>query len=429
MHWKAFTTTTLNRSKAHEHTRVSSEEGATEHSGVLFVIEPPHAFCDLGARLFACEPPLSVIPSEDREDEVLLPAGLAFRVLSYEEEKGLRIIKLKQVGRWVSHKIYALQEIRMSDAVEQLQWAIKKHKEAVASARLATDEQSLPAQQKKQEEQKHPQEDVEVEVDANAHRQDAEQKLLEQEQTEPWTPVVDFSSLPRLTSKVIRRAGVAKRLSSHFPSDLAVDPDAIQAAKVVENGETVAPDDHVEHLPTTLRLTVLATDSADTITTGFSFGSTAAGSDTIEASEVNGAFVSCRVTDGTTAAGNNADGSGSGERGDASAESEMALPSIWVPGSYVRSIPWRYLNVTHSWTIDRTVQAFKHKHTAIELMRRRQDEDRYSVYAEARIDLTAACENKARDAVWDEWYELYRAGKGAKENVVGRAHVELAWLP
>eukprot|EP01043_Picozoa_sp_COSAG02_P096701 COSAG02_NODE_32975_length_507_cov_1.129902_1_plen_82_part_00 len=70
MHWAGFSTTTLNRSKAQAITSLASaqgsSEGATESSGVLFVIEPPHAISNLGACLAASDPPLYRQPMKTR---------------------------------------------------------------------------------------------------------------------------------------------------------------------------------------------------------------------------------------------------------------------------------------------------------------------------------------------------------------------------
>jgi hypothetical protein len=420
VHWAGFSTTTLNRSKAHAITSLASaqgsSEGATESSGVLFVIEPPHAISNLGACLAASDPPLSVQTAY--EDEVLLPAGLAFRVVSYEKEDGLRTIKLRHVGRWVSDNIYALKEIAMTDAVARLQQAIKAYKYTVANVGLETGSKSLPGQEKQDEEMQ--------DQDQQAHQK-------QPDQTETWTPTVDFSSLPCLTSKVLRRAAVAKRLSSHFPSDLVADPDAIKAAKGVEIPEAAGLDHEVE--TTTLRLTILTTESADAVTAGFSFGAASAEvahSDNASYGHV-GAFMSCRVTRGASRSSlewalvPSDDDGGSGSGGQSGNRDAELPPSIWVPGPYVRSVPWQYLNITQSLKIENTLTAVERPRATIELLRRRQDEEHYAVYAEATIDFALALANKtSRGAVWDEWYDLYPTGEGAA--AVGRVHVEFAWL-
>ena len=84
----------------------------------------------------------------------------------------------------------------MEDAVEQLQQAIKIHKEAVADATLDADANSPPAQQDKGGERRQEQREQESHGQ-HGSQQDAAQ-LEPHEHAEDWTPVVDFSSLPRL---------------------------------------------------------------------------------------------------------------------------------------------------------------------------------------------------------------------------------------
>eukprot|EP01043_Picozoa_sp_COSAG02_P060686 COSAG02_NODE_7984_length_2757_cov_6.599699_1_plen_492_part_00 len=109
--WKAFTSASTKQEKPREY--------ATDR-GVLFVIEPPHAYPDLGAQIPATEPPLSVYTGTDTEDEVLLPPGSTFRVVSVEYEGALRVITLKHMGTWVSDEVYALPDIAMSRRLSKL---------------------------------------------------------------------------------------------------------------------------------------------------------------------------------------------------------------------------------------------------------------------------------------------------------------------
>ena len=56
----------------------------------------------------------------DTEDEVLLPPGSTFRVVSVEYEGALRVITLKHMGTWVSDEVYALPDIAMSRRLSKL---------------------------------------------------------------------------------------------------------------------------------------------------------------------------------------------------------------------------------------------------------------------------------------------------------------------
>ena len=67
--------------------------------------------------------------------------------------------------------------------------------------------------------------------------------------------------------------------------------------------------------------------------------------------------------------------------------------------------------------------------TTVELLRRRQDEESYTAYAEATLDYTPALANRGTSSVWDEWHDLYPAGQGTSFSAIGRVHVELEWLP
>lgn len=69
------------------------------------------------------------------------------------------------------------------------------------------------------------------------------------------------------------------------------------------------------------------------------------------------------------------------------------------------------------------------QHTTIELLRRRQEEENYTVYAEATMDYASALANRGNNSVWDEWHDLHPVGQEASVRAIGRVHVELAWLP
>jgi hypothetical protein len=155
--WRAFTVVTRG---------VSGQQRAGSHGegGVLFVLEPPHACDNLGANLtsapngtatLAVPVALSAEPEQDSAaltadeyafdatdcgdgasangpasadrgetdptaaasvDQVLLPPGCAFRVLSVEVDEdvgGLHTVRLQHLGAWVSEEVYALPEIAM----------------------------------------------------------------------------------------------------------------------------------------------------------------------------------------------------------------------------------------------------------------------------------------------------------------------------
>jgi hypothetical protein len=420
VHWTGLTTSTSKQSRAREFTAAAAEGGEMEDGGgsggggVLFVIEPPHAWSNLGARLISSEPPLAVHPSEDGEDDVLLPPGLAFRVLSHEEEaRGFRTIRLRHLGTWVSDRIYALQEIGMVSAVDQLQQAIRVYKQAMADPD-ADAESPLELQEAQEQD-----------------AQEREEQISTHEKPPgggSWTPPVDFSSLPRLTSRVLRRAGVVKRLGSHFPSELAADPEVVTAAALALAQSQAPAEPETAPEMTTLRVRVLVIESADAIEAGFCFSAATAAisNDRMEEPEPceQGAFVSCDVVSGssaTTAAAAAADGA-----------VQATLPSIWVPGPYIRSVPWRYLDATHLLPLDAISQAGGKPAATINLLRRRQEDDaEYTLYATAMVDLTAALNSREEGRVQEDWYPLVAAERSAAvgANVVGRAKAELAWLP
>ena len=51
---------------------------------------------------------------ERDEDEILLPPGSTFRVVDYQVlVGGLRVIKLRHIGTWVSEEIYHRPEIEV----------------------------------------------------------------------------------------------------------------------------------------------------------------------------------------------------------------------------------------------------------------------------------------------------------------------------
>ena len=166
VNWKGFCWASISREKVAEAAR----------GGMLVVIEPPHAWPSLGARVIkaprgshggsGCQNSMSGLSvvqdvEEDDVDEVLLPSGLAFRVLSVtteedvsvtmeggDSEAGARdgdeggagagagagggmmnVVRLKHLGDWVKKEFYKNEEVRMADAVGELREAQAAQKE------------------------------------------------------------------------------------------------------------------------------------------------------------------------------------------------------------------------------------------------------------------------------------------------------------
>ena len=376
VHWPAFTSTFTTRSKSLQHATAT---------GVLFVIEPPFAEKNLGVALNS---PL-FMGDRNREDEVLLPAGSAFRVLSCEEMGGFRTITLKHLGAWVSDAIYARKEVGMPEAVGKLQQSVQMYREAAAGA----------------EQEK-------------ARKMSDMSDLSEAESEGPvgaWTPAVSFASVPNLHSKALKRSGMAQRLSSHFKAEVAADytPDppkgwtrntlkgwstagSIAVAKA-EADAAAAEVDAPEIQMNTLRVTILVTESADP----GGFGGA-------------GTTVFCRVAPG---------GSSGSNGGGLPAAQETH--TIYVPGEYIRSVTWPQQEGKSAGGYMLPVESLAAGTSiSIELRRFRVGDARDSVLAAATIDLSESldCYFKRNFEAREEWYEY---GSG----VAGRVKAELAWLP
>jgi hypothetical protein len=205
--WRAFTVTSREQEAARARATAGRQQG--QGDGVLFVIEPPHAWDNLGVHLVgaaadssdettaplavsaaaAQSPPPAAATEDDAAgdyafdvdayagddgdgdgaaveaaasaetqvagDQVLLPPGSAFRVLSNEVEEqeqeqaeeesggggidslpqqsetvgGLRVIRLRHLGAWVDAETYARPEIALPEALEELKEAKRSQAE------------------------------------------------------------------------------------------------------------------------------------------------------------------------------------------------------------------------------------------------------------------------------------------------------------
>jgi hypothetical protein len=120
VHWRAFTSTSQDEKEARRF---------AGPAGVLFIIEPRDEVPNLGAIL----KPLSMYPGEE---EILLPPGSAFQVLSYETESdGLRVITLKHAGTWVSEKLFERHPELQQKRAQELRLCIQLSAQAAHRAR------------------------------------------------------------------------------------------------------------------------------------------------------------------------------------------------------------------------------------------------------------------------------------------------------